>query len=232
MGILTVVIVLIFWAVNIFMYSVGESQSLQMMREIAGKDGMRIKQNINERFPEPPPPDIFNPSHIFSVKVDNEGKITDIFSDFKTEYSVSEVEKLVAEVLESNNSAGMAGSFRYLKAEKPYGKIIVFMDRSYELINRYNLMQISLIIGICSLLAIFAVSVVLSRWAVKPVKFSFERQKQFISDAGHELKTPLTVINTNADVLEREIGKNKWLSFIKSESFFKSRTYDSTFIFS
>ncbi len=219
MGILTVVIVLIFGAVNVFMYSVGESQSVDMMKETAIKDGLKIKPNIEERFPNlPPPVNSFNPSHIFSVKLDSENKIIDIFSDFKTEYSSSDVEKLVSEVLEKESRTGVIGNFRYLSMEKVYGKIIVFMDRSFEIVNRYNLLQISLIIGVCSFLAIFAVSVVLSRWAVKPVKYAFERQKQFISDAGHELKTPLTVISTNADVLERAIGKNKWLLFIKSEA--------------
>jgi len=53
---------------------------------------------------------------------------------------------------------------------------------------------------------------------IKPVKDTFEKQKQFISDASHELKTPISVISANADVLENEIGHNKWLSYIKSES--------------
>jgi len=53
---------------------------------------------------------------------------------------------------------------------------------------------------------------------VKPVEETFEKQKQFISDASHELKTPLAVIEANADVLENEIGNNKWLTYIQNET--------------
>ena len=53
---------------------------------------------------------------------------------------------------------------------------------------------------------------------VKPVEETFEKQKQFISDASHELKTPLAVIEANADVLENEIGKNKWINYIQNEA--------------
>ena len=58
----------------------------------------------------------------------------------------------------------------------------------------------------------------IARQIVLPVEKSFEKQKQFISDAGHELKTPLTVIGANADLLESEIGDNKWLEYIRSET--------------
>jgi len=220
MGILTVVLLLIFIAINLFMYSLDESQSVRTMSEIARKDGIRIRPKIDDgTFPLPPPPDdSMNPSHIFSVKLDLNYDIMEVFSDFKTEYSDEEVSTLVSEVLKKDNETGVVGNFRYFSMGKDYGKIIVFMDRSLEIINRYNLFQTTLIIEICSLVIIFIISVVLSRWALKPVKYAFERQKQFISDAGHELKTPLTVINTNSDVLERQIGKNKWLTFIKSES--------------
>lgn len=56
----------------------------------------------------------------------------------------------------------------------------------------------------------------ISKFIVKPVQDAFEKQKQFISDASHELKTPLAVIEANADVLEEETGKNKWLDYIQN----------------
>ena len=64
----------------------------------------------------------------------------------------------------------------------------------------------------------FFASILLARWAIKPVENTLEEQRRFISDASHELKTPLTVINTNADVLKSEIGENKWLGYIQSEA--------------
>ena len=57
----------------------------------------------------------------------------------------------------------------------------------------------------------------ISRTIVKPVEDSFEKQKQFISDASHELKTPLAVIEANADVLQDKVGENKWITYIQNE---------------
>lgn len=64
---------------------------------------------------------------------------------------------------------------------------------------------------------IYIVSKKVSEIIVNPVNETFEKQKQFISDASHELKTPLAVIEANTDVLENEIGNNKWLKYIQNE---------------
>lgn len=68
-------------------------------------------------------------------------------------------------------------------------------------------------------LILFAfISILLSKWLIRPVQQAFDRQKQFISDASHELKTPLSVILANADVLSDEIGDNPFLSYIQEEA--------------
>lgn len=69
-----------------------------------------------------------------------------------------------------------------------------------------------------SLIIIYMISKKISEDIVKPINETLEKQKQFISDASHELKTPLAVIEANADVLENEIGNNKWLTYIQSET--------------
>lgn len=99
-------------------------------------------------------------------------------------------------------------------------EIQVFIDEENEKVNNHIkiTIMVSVIASGISLIAIYIVSKKVSGIIVKPVNETFEKQKQFISDASHELKTPLAVIEANADVLENEIGNNKWLTYIQNET--------------
>ena len=68
-----------------------------------------------------------------------------------------------------------------------------------------------------SFIVILLLIILISKWAVKPAAESYEKQKQFVTDANHELKTPLTLILSNLDIIESEIGKNEWLDDIRGE---------------
>ncbi len=102
--------------------------------------------------------------------------------------------------------------------DKPYGKIIVFTDRTIENTMLVQLFKICMMVGATGMLILLVVLIFLTRAILRPVQSAFEKQKQFISDASHELKTPLTVISASADVLEGEIGENKWLSHIRANT--------------
>jgi len=79
---------------------------------------------------------------------------------------------------------------------------VAFVDVSSHRQTLWGLIQISLLIGLLGLLAFFGVSVLLAKWAITPVDEAWQKQKQFISDASHELKTPLTVIMSNTELLQ------------------------------
>ena len=85
-----------------------------------------------------------------------------------------------------------------------------------HVISNPNIVQDKTISGV-SLIIIYIIAKKISKFIVQPVEETFEKQKQFISDASHELKTPLAVIEANADVLEGEVGKNKWVDYIQNE---------------
>ena len=80
------------------------------------------------------------------------------------------------------------------------------------------LFRYTLIFGGVALVLFFFLSVFLARKIVNPLEESYHKQKQFISDAGHELKTPVSVVSANADLLSREIGDNQWLQNIQYEN--------------
>ena len=94
---------------------------------------------------------------------------------------------------------------------------ITLMENEDAISHANSIQLISVILCILSIIAIYIGAKKISKIIVKPVEQTFEKQKQFISDASHELKTPLAVIEANADVLESEFNNNKWIKYIQSE---------------
>ena len=222
MTMLTVLLLVIFCTLNYMMVKSGRSQSYERMERVAESDGGAAGEAIVSPFGYRGGFHIFTPTPrdagIYYVKLTRDGLISEMFVPYEDFISRDGVTKLVSEVLEAGKERGKLGNQLYIVREKDYGSIIVFSDEQAEDVIMQRLIRVSLIIGAASLVVMFFVSILLSRWAIKPVETTLEDQRRFISDASHELKTPLTVINTNADVLKSEIGENKWLGYIQSEA--------------
>lgn len=222
MAILTFIFILIFGALNIFMHNIFETDSRILMEQISKNEGLALK-NIDSQKGHSTlaPPKSFNMKNVgrhFAIKLNHENDILNIVWELPYKLSDEEINELLNDIIHSNNTKGTISTWRYLITDKPYGKLIVFLDNRVEENTLLNLRWISLGIGGTSLFILFFVSLFLSKWATRPVEIAFKKQHRFVSDASHELRTPITIINANADVLESEIGKNKWLNFIKSES--------------
>ena len=95
---------------------------------------------------------------------------------------------------------------------------IVFVDCQRSLANFYDFMRISLGISAVGFAAVFLMVLILSKYVFRPVEDSYRKQKQFITDAGHELKTPLTIIDANVEVLEMMEGENQWTTSIHHQT--------------
>ena len=95
-------------------------------------------------------------------------------------------------------------SLRYFRNKTPMGNSYIFTDVSRESDMFESLYKTSAVIGIIAFLLFFVISIFLANWAVKPVEEAWNKHKQFIADASHELKTPLTVITTNAELMQSE----------------------------
>ena len=124
----------------------------------------------------------------------------------------------ILKIAKKNNEKGIVGKYIYKvrKINKSMKRITLIEDEN-AISHIKTIFLFSFIISITSIVVIYILAKKVSNMIVKPVEQTFEEQKQFISDASHELKTPLAVIEANADVLENEIGTNKWINYIQNE---------------
>lgn len=81
-----------------------------------------------------------------------------------------------------------------------------------------KMMSYCVFIGIVGIIILLVISIFLSEWLIKPISTAFEKQKQFISDAGHEFKTPITILKSSLDMLEDKYGENKYFGYIREEN--------------
>lgn len=152
----------------------------------------------------------------FVIMANKSGKYLSALNN--NELEADTAQNYIDSILKKDESSGMLSSLQFYKLEKNNGTLIVFTDKSAEIDMLNKLLRTTVTIGFISLLFLSAAAFFLSRKIIQPLKTAFNKQNQFISDASHELKTPLTVISANADVLSGEIGENKWLTYIRSQT--------------
>ena len=129
-----------------------------------------------------------------------------------------EIEEYAIKLSKTNKKTGIIGNYIYQVRKTKDGRShITFMEDENAILHLKQSIGFSILLLLIAIFIIYNVAKKTSHIIVKPVEETFEKQKQFISDASHELKTPLAVIEANADVLENEIGKNKWLDYIQNE---------------
>lgn len=142
------------------------------------------------------------------ISVDT-GRIAAVSTETATEYAL--------ELCEKGKTSGFLGNYKYLAVPKGEETLYLFLDCSRELSTFYAFLWASLAVSTVGILLVFALVLFFSKLAVKPVAESYEKQKRFITDASHEIKTPLTIIGANTEVLEMEHGSDEWTASIKKQ---------------
>ena len=125
--------------------------------------------------------------------------------------------ELAREAAEENRDRGWVSDYRYRRIAGEGETLYVFVDGSLNRSVSNRLLFTAFLVLLGSAALILALTVLFSKRVVRPVAASYEKQKQFITDANHELKTPLTLILSNLDIVESEFGKSEWLDDIRSE---------------
>ena len=197
MAIVTVMLCIIFGLVYNTTKTNLETQSISMMKTIAA-DPFRLGR------PNEQSPDLRLP--YFTLQLGIKGELISTGGGY---YDLSDrdfLKDLIDESVGRRRETGIVEQhgLRFCRVSTPRGTVLVFSDMSSENNTLDHLVRNCLIIGILSFLGFLVVSIFLSRWAVKPVASAWQQQKQFVADASHELKTPLTVIMTNAELLQND----------------------------
>ena len=157
-------------------------------------------------------------TRFFAVYYDQNGKAAGVFRDYIATVSVEQALSYSSDALSSGRERGYYGDYRYRVLGASGGSIVVFLNAVPEQQSMKTLLRVSVIVSLLALLAAFALITAFSKKATAPYMKNMQLQKQFITDAGHELKTPLTSISTSADVLKLETGENEWVDNIQKQA--------------
>lgn len=157
-------------------------------------------------------------TRFFAVYYDKNGKAAGVFRDYIATVSVEQALSYSSDALSSGRERGYYGDYRYRVLGASGGSIVVFLNAVPEQQSMNTLLRVSVIVSLLALLAAFALITAFSKKATAPYMKNMQLQKQFITDAGHELKTPLTSISTSADVLKLETGENEWVDNIQKQA--------------
>ncbi len=207
MALLTVVMMLLIALLNIVMTTTQQAQNLELLQSIIAHDGALP--------PSGNPAD--NRRDRYVVFLDEDHNITDITGSATFSYDHETMVTYIEFAL-NNQDKNFVDDLIYSFLETESGSVVAFLDISLDKAILSQLLSLTILIGLGTLLGMLIISIALSHWLIAPVKNSFDLQRRFIADASHELKTPIATISTNTDVLIEQYGDLKWLNFIKAET--------------
>ena len=146
-------------------------------------------------------------------------KLSRINLDSLASLTEEEAAALAESVYASGREKGFADQYRYCRTACGGETMLVFLNCQRELATFRDFLYASIGISLGGTLAVFLLLLVFSGRIVRPIAESYEKQKRFITDAGHELKTPITIIRADADVLASELdGENEWIADIRKQT--------------
>lgn len=201
MAIVLVMLCIILTAVLVFTHVNLENNAALFLEEIAADPLRRIRPGDTipgGQFP------------FFFVDMASTGEISLASGGYYNLEDLEALEKITAQSLSTGKTSGLLKEYnlRYYRVLTPASQRIIFADASNEISTMNTMVRYCVLIFLASMVVFFFISLGLSYWAIQPVDRAWQQQKQFVSDASHELKTPLTVISLNAELLEHQLKTN------------------------
>ena len=165
---------------------------------------------------------VFMDAVVYTVKNNTSNKVIEVINHTDNNVSDEKITQIAENILESSNTRQGSKIGNLYLDQYSYAfqapNTLTIVDNTSAKAKLESLLKTSILIFVLIEIIIIILTVEITRWIIKPVIESFNKQKQFVADASHELKTPIAVIMANAEALEKEPEENKWLNNIKSEA--------------
>lgn len=187
-----------------------------------------LKMN-DGKFPQKPMPGNNNPfemspelpfeSRFFTITYNESNEVMEVNIDKVASINKDEAIEYGNKAIKNKKNKGFMDSYRFLVFEKEnQEKMIIFLDCNRELDSFSKVLNTSIIISVIGVCVVFVLVLIFSKIVTKPVVQTYQKQKSFITDASHELKTPLTIINASCEILEYNDQNNEWIKTIKDQT--------------
>ena len=213
--ILTISILSFIMLFNVQNYMKQRQSVLNTLNMVSEKNpnSMKPKYNIDENIK-------FMDSIVYTILIDENDNIKEIINHSNNELETKEINSLANKILNNDPKYRFVGNLYFDNYSYTYikGNSLIIVDNSNVKLNLKSSLENSIITFIILEMLVVLISSIITKWITKPVQESFDKQKQFITDASHELKTPLSVIIASSEALEENPKEKKWLNNIKSEA--------------
>lgn len=163
-------------------------------------------------------PELPYESRYFSVLADTNGNIIGVDTSRIALVDTEKAIEYTQKILSGSKKSGFLGDYRFTAKVEDGTVRVTFLDVGRKLDSFKSFLYTSITISLIGLVVVFFVIVFFSGKIINPIAEAYEKQKRFITDAGHEIKTPLTIINADTDILEMEVGENEYLTDIKQQA--------------
>lgn len=217
------VILVLLCVVNVWNYSTVTRQQNQTLEKLLEQEKFDREPPNNLGKPPVDTMDKFSSEvpymiRFFSVQFSASGEAVRVNQTYIASVSKEDAISYGAGVLEKESDSGYYRGYRYLRSRTERGSTVLFLNSERELEAVRSLAWITVAIALGSLGVVFILVVLFSKRAIVPYVRNLETQKQFITNASHELKTPLTAIATSADVLAMEYEEDEWVRNIQTQA--------------
>lgn len=213
---ISLVLVLVIFSINLLNYQGSMENLNRTMDDLIANEGTFRREDFDDPYSERP--NIAFAPRFFSVTLNGEGDAVKINLKNFNELSESEASSIAASLAEERKTKGFYDKLMF-RAETLTGgdTLYVFLDASIQIEQFFLYLLVSVLVGLSSLFVVFVLIWALSKQMIRPFEENYRRQKRFITDAGHEIKTPLTIIGADVEVIELENGASEWTESLKNQ---------------